>query len=166
MTGCISVGLGYCEILALPHCWDTWIGNPPAVSLPGTSRWVLAPALQLPTSKATPRPRPLSPLLLISCPHLLISSYAHQTSPCLLPPSPLIENVQITILLFFNLDIQLDFHLDVSSGSSSSWLKSTPSVCLSACTHAFEMSRRTAQQDPFDSSQQRPTARLYINWGF
>lgn len=59
--------------------------------------------------------------------------------------------------MFFNLDIQLDFHL---------FPHSPPSVYVSARTHAKEMSRGTTQQDLFDSTQQRPTAMLYINWCF
>lgn len=63
------------------------------------------------------------------------------------------------------------FHLIYHSLAPVSWLKSPLCVgreCVCECAHtlAWEMSRRTAQQDLFDSAQQRPTARLYINWYF
>lgn len=92
--------------------------------------------------------------------------------------STLPNKVRIIILLFFNLDIQLLAPCDAFISNLLHWLSflaKTPQCvwrprgCVSACTHmldAWEMSRRTAQQGPFDSAQQRPAASLYINWGF
>lgn len=63
--------------------WDTWPGNPPAITRPVAPRW--AQLCHPHPSESTPCPRPLSPPLLISSPHLLIPSEAHQTSAPRLP---------------------------------------------------------------------------------
>lgn len=112
--------------LAVTHGWDTWIENPPAVTRPVASRWVWF-------YDSRPRRTHTVLFLLHSLFHLLIFLFRHKYIKLDLTiiPSPLISKTQITILLFFNLDIQLlalVMHSSHLSLIGFSFLAKVPSV--------------------------------------